>query len=113
MELEQLRLLVGMVGREKVGCASASGGGTVDDKVGEDDERCVTESSPHPGMRLRGGKVTGRRERGRKETGLKGKKRERRIWKWGRREGRRKERRCQGRRQECKLAKRREGKVTG
>ena len=35
VELEQLRLLVVvMVGREQVGCASGSGGGTVDDKGG-------------------------------------------------------------------------------
>ena len=35
VELEQLRLLiVAMAGREQVGCASGSGGGTVDDKVG-------------------------------------------------------------------------------
>ena len=40
VELEQLRLLVvAMVGREQVGCASGSRGGTVDDKVREDDER--------------------------------------------------------------------------
>ena len=32
VQLEQLRLLiVAMVGREQVGCASGSGGGTVDD----------------------------------------------------------------------------------
>ena len=49
-------------------CASGSVGGTVD-KVGEDDERDARESSPQPGRRLRGGKVTGRRETGRKETG--------------------------------------------
>ena len=59
-----------------MGCASGSGGGTVD-QVGEDDERDARESSPQPG-RLRGGKVTrcretgckemGRRETGRKET---------------------------------------------
>ena len=36
VELEQLRLLVvAMEGREQVGCASGSSGGTVDDKVGE------------------------------------------------------------------------------
>ena len=58
-----------VVGREQVGCASCSGGGTVDDKVGEDDERDARESSPQPGRRLRGGKVTGCRETGRKETG--------------------------------------------
>ena len=47
VELEQLRLLVAaMVGREQVGCASGSGGGTVDYKVGEDDERYARESSP-------------------------------------------------------------------
>ena len=35
MEMEQLRqLVVALVGREEVGCASGSGGGTVDDKVG-------------------------------------------------------------------------------
>ncbi|KAI0242373.1 hypothetical protein LSAT2_013645 [Lamellibrachia satsuma] len=42
--------------------------GTVDDNVGEDDERDARESSPQPGRRLRGGKVTGRRETGQKET---------------------------------------------
>ena len=41
--------------------------GTVDDKVGED----ASESSPQPGRRLRGGKVTGRMETGRMETGRK------------------------------------------
>ena len=72
VELEQLRLLVvAVVGREQVGCASGSGGGTVDDKVGEDDERDARESSPQPGRRLRGGKVTGRKETGRRETGRK------------------------------------------
>ena len=44
-------------------------GGTVDDKVGEDDDRDAKESSPQPGRRLRGGKVTYHRETGRKETG--------------------------------------------
>ena len=58
---------VAMVGREQVGCASCSSGGTVDDKVGEDDERDARESSPQPGRRLRGGKVTGRRETGHKD----------------------------------------------
>ena len=72
VELEELRLLVvAMVGREQVGCASSSGGGTVDDKVGKD-TRDARESSPQPGRKLRGGKVTGRRETGRKETGRKG-----------------------------------------
>ena len=70
VELEQLRLLVvAMVGRKQVVCVSGSGGGTVDDKVGEDDERDPGESSRQPGRRLRGGRVTGRRETGRKETG--------------------------------------------
>ena len=72
VELEELRLLVvAMVGREQEGCASSSGGGTVDDKVGKDmsDAR---ESSPQPGRKLRGGKVTGRRETGRNETERKG-----------------------------------------
>ena len=27
-------------GKDQVGCPSGSGGGTVDDKVGEDNERC-------------------------------------------------------------------------
>ncbi|KAI0224224.1 hypothetical protein LSAT2_024758 [Lamellibrachia satsuma] len=65
-----LNLLIALF-RERVGCASGSGvgGGAVDDKVGEDDERDARESSPQPGRRLRGGKVTGRRETGRKETG--------------------------------------------
>ena len=73
VELEGLRLLVvAMVGREQGGCASSSGGGTVDDKVGKD-TRYARESSPQPGRKLRGGKVTGRRETGRKETGRKGK----------------------------------------
>ena len=72
VELEELRLLVvAMVGREQGGCASRSGGGTVDDKVGKD-TRDARESSPQPGRKLRGGKVTGRRETGRKETGRKG-----------------------------------------
>ena len=63
MELEQPRLLVvAVVGREQVGCASGSGGGRVDEQVGEDDERDARESSPKPGRRLRGCKVTGRRE---------------------------------------------------
>ena len=44
-------------------------GGTVNDKVGEDDERDARVSSPQPWRRLSGGKVTGRRETGRKETG--------------------------------------------
>ena len=69
VELEELKLLVvAMVGREQGGCASSSGGGTVDDKVGKD-TRDARESSPQPGRKLRGGKVTGRRETGRKETG--------------------------------------------
>ena len=60
-----------MVGREQEGCASSSGGGTVDDKVGKD-KRDVRESAPQPGRKLREGKVTGRRETGRKETERKG-----------------------------------------
>ena len=36
VEMEQLRQLVmALVGREVVGCASGSGGGIVDDKVGK------------------------------------------------------------------------------
>ena len=58
MELEQLRLLVvAVVGREQAGCATGSGGGTVDDKEGEDDERDARESSPQPERRLSRGKV--------------------------------------------------------
>ena len=72
VELEHLRLLVvATVGREQVGCASGASGGTVDDKVGEDDERDARESSPQPGRRLRGGKMTGHKETGQKETGRK------------------------------------------
>ena len=72
VELEELRLLiVEMVGREQGDCASSSGGGTVDDKVGKD-TRDARESSPQPGRKLRGGKVTGHRETGRKEMGRKG-----------------------------------------
>ena len=72
VELEELRLLVvAMVGRDQGGCASSSGGGTVDDKVGID-TRDARESLPQPGRKLRGGKVTGHRETGRKETGRKG-----------------------------------------
>ena len=72
VELEELRLLVvAMVGREQGSCASSSGGGTVDDKVGKD-TRDARESSPQPGRKLRGGKVTGHRETGRKETRRKG-----------------------------------------
>ena len=70
VELEQPRLLiVAVVGREQVGCASGSGRGTVDYKAGEYDERDARESSPQPGRRLRGGAVTGCRETGRKEKG--------------------------------------------
>ena len=58
-------------GKGTGGCASSSGWGTVDDKVGKD-TRDARESSPQPGRKLRGGKVTGRRETGRKETGRKG-----------------------------------------
>ena len=72
VEMEKLRqLIVALVGRVEVGCASGSGGGTVDDKVGEDDERDARESSPQPGRRLKVGKVTGRKETGRKEMGRK------------------------------------------
>ncbi|KAI0209041.1 hypothetical protein LSAT2_006299 [Lamellibrachia satsuma] len=72
VELEELRLLVvAIVGREQGSCASSSGEGTVDDKVGKD-TRDARESSPQPGRKLRGGKVTGHRETGRKETGRKG-----------------------------------------
>ena len=39
--IERLRqLVVALVGREEVGCASGSGGGTVGDKVGKVDEKC-------------------------------------------------------------------------
>ena len=57
-----------LVGREEVGCTSGSGGGTVDDKVGEGEENDARESSPQPRRRLTGGKVTGRKETGHKET---------------------------------------------
>ena len=71
-ELEQLGLLVvAMMGSEQVGCASGSGrGGQQMIKWGKT-TRDARESSPQPGRRLRGGKVTGRRETGHKETGRK------------------------------------------
>ena len=82
VELEQLRqLVVAMVGREVLDFASGSRGGTVDDKVGED-ERDARESSPQPRRRLRGGKVTGRKETRRKKW--EGRQLEQRIWEWGR-----------------------------
>ena len=43
----------------------------VDDKAGEGDERDARESSLQPGRRLRGGKVTGRKETCRKTMGAK------------------------------------------
>ena len=58
-----------VVRREEVGCASRSGWGTVDNKVGKGDEKYARESSHQPGRRLRGGKLTGRKENGRNETG--------------------------------------------
>ena len=61
----------GNCGKGTGGCASSSGGGTVDDKLGID-TRDARESSPQPGRKLRGGKMTGSRETGRKETGRKG-----------------------------------------
>ena len=113
----------------------------VDDKVGKDDERDARESSPQPGRRLRGVKVTSHRETGHKETGRRetGRKEMRRKEMGGKTNGS-KERGvgetvakesggketivkamgvretggCQeGRRRECKLARRRDGKVTG
>ena len=70
VELEELRLLVvAIVGREQGGCASSSGGGTVDDKVGKD-TRDARESSPQPGRKLRG-KEKGVVETGGKTTGVK------------------------------------------
>ena len=70
VEMEQLsQLILVLVGREEVGCASGSSEGTVDDKVWGGDERDARESSPQPGRRLRGGKGTGQKEMGRKETG--------------------------------------------
>ena len=65
VEMEQLRQLIVTF----VGCASSYGGGTVDDKVGEGDEKNARESSSQLGRRLREGKVTGQKETGRKETG--------------------------------------------
>ena len=38
-----------MVGKEQVGCASGPGVGTVDDKVGEDEEKDARKSSIQPG----------------------------------------------------------------
>ena len=53
--MEQLsQLVLALVGREEVGCASGSGGGvgTVDDKVGEGDEKYAIDSSPQTGRRM-------------------------------------------------------------
>ena len=74
VEMEQLRqLVVAMMGREEVGCASYSGGGrgTVGDKVGEYAEVDARVSSPQSGRRLRGGRMTSHKETRRKETGRK------------------------------------------
>ena len=69
--MERLKqLVVAVVGREEVGCVSGSRGGTLDDKVGEGDERDPMVSSHQGGTRLRGGKlkvITGRKKE-RKET---------------------------------------------
>ena len=87
VELEQLRLLVvvlAMVGREQVGCASGSGWGTLDNKVGEDDERDARESSPQPGRRLRGDKDVRRRDERRREgKKQEGRQLEQRRGEWG------------------------------
>ena len=53
----------GSGGKETVGLCQWFRWEIVDDKVGEDDERDARESSP--GRKLRGGKVTGRRDTGR------------------------------------------------
>ena len=51
--MELLRqLVVELVGREEVGYASGSGGGTMDGKVTEDDEIDARVSSPQPGREL-------------------------------------------------------------
>ena len=72
VEMERLRqLVVALVGREDVGCVSGSGGGTLDDKVEEDDERDARESSPQHVRRLMRGKVTGQKETGRNEISQK------------------------------------------
>ena len=69
VELEDLRLLVvAMVGREQGGCASSSGGRTVDDKV-EKDTRDARESSPQPGRKLREGRQDVRRREGKEREG--------------------------------------------
>ena len=44
------------------------GGGTVDDKLGEDNERDVRESSPQSGRRLKRGKVVGRQDLRRRDV---------------------------------------------
>ena len=50
----------GISGKGKCGlCQWFRWGGTVDDKVGEGDERDARVSSPQPGGRLREGKVKG------------------------------------------------------
>ena len=75
VEMEQLRqLFVALMGRG--GLCQWFRWGTVDDKVGEGEEKDARDSSPQPGRRLRGGKVTGRTETGRKEMGWKTMRRE-------------------------------------
>ena len=61
----------GIGGKGRCGLCQWFRWGTVDDKVGEGDKEDARESSPQPGRRLRGGKVTGRKETVRKETGRK------------------------------------------
>ena len=74
----------------------------MDDTEGGGDERDDRESSPQPGkrLRLRGGKVTERKETGREETGRKGP--------GGKTMGTNE---TGGNHQERKIARRREGKV--
>ena len=61
VEMERLRqLVVALVGKEEVGCASGSSGGKV-----------MREMLGKAYLSLRGGKVKGRKEIGHKETGQK------------------------------------------
>ena len=59
-----MQLVLALVGRGEVGCESGSIGGTVDDKGWGGNEIDARESSSQPERRLRGGNVTGRKEKG-------------------------------------------------
>ena len=70
MTIDQLRQLVlALFGREEVGCASGSGKGTVDDKVGESMREMLGRAHLSLGGDLDRIKVTGRMKTVSKGTG--------------------------------------------